>query len=158
MPGVGSAIDINTLDVAAELMKTYIILLLLLFLSYHSHAQSVKSSEILQKNLVELIGSIDDYESFAGKQLMVKIFKVSNGSGSANFPESHEVSFNMLICVAHYDENPQNKLFTIGPFINPKVVKTDDSGKSVKLYIEDGVINKRKTTKVIVSETKVQIQ
>jgi hypothetical protein len=47
---------------------------------------------------------------------------VNNGSGSANLPESDEVSFNLLLSVAFYDENLVAKLFDLGPFIPPKLV------------------------------------
>lgn len=139
-------------------MKNYILPLLLMFLSYSSYSQSIKSKEILQKDCVESIGSIDSFDVFAGKQLRLGIFTASNGSGSANLPESDEVSFNLLVSVAHYDENPKSKIFSIGPFLNPKVTKKVDSGTSVTLFIEDGIVNKRKTTKVMVSEIKVQIE
>lgn len=138
-------------------MKIYIVLLLLCF-TFNSYSQSIKSKEILQQDCVELIGSIESHDVFAGKELVLGIFKVSNGYGSAKFPETDEISFNIMISVTHYDETPLYKLSTVGPFINPKVVKNVDSGTSVTLFIEDGIVNKRKTTKVKVSETKVHIE
>jgi hypothetical protein len=44
-----------------------------------------------------------------------------------------------LISVTHYDETPEYKVFTVGPFINPKVIRKADAGPSVTLFIEDGV-------------------
>jgi hypothetical protein len=63
-----------------------------------------------------------------------------------------------LISVTHYDETPEYKVFTVGPFINPKVIRKADAGPSVTLFIEDGGVNRRTTTKVFVSATKVQIE
>jgi hypothetical protein len=88
----------------------------------------------------------------------VSIFKTSNGSGTANLLESDEVSFNLLICVAQYDEHPESKLFSIGPFLNPKVTKKVDSGPSVTLVVEDGLAKKRRTFKLIVGQMDVQIR
>lgn len=116
------------------------------------------SSEITQPESVKLIESIQSLEVFKGRQLHVAIFTTSNGSGSANLPESHEVSFNLLLSVAEYNEYPVTKLYSIGPFLNPKMVRKVDSGRLVTLFIEHGVVDKRKTTKVVVSETGIQIQ
>lgn len=142
---------------ATKTMKNYIVFILL-FCSYTSYCQSINSTEIIQNDCVKLIRNIGSYDTFAGKQLVLGIFKVSNGYGSANFPETDEVSFNMLISVTHYNETPDYKVFTVGPFINPKVIRKADAGTSVTFLIEDGVVNKRKTTKVIVSETNVQVE
>jgi hypothetical protein len=138
-------------------MRNYIASLILCF-TINSYAQSIKSTQIVQKDCVKLIGSIGSYDAFAGKHLMLGIFKVSNGIGSAKFPGTDEVSFDLLISVTHYDESPDYKVFKVGPFINPKVIKKDDTGPLITLIIEDGVFNKRKTRKVIVSEAKVQVQ
>lgn len=138
-------------------MKIYIVLLLLCF-TFNSSAQSVESTEITQNQIVKLIASIVSFDVFPGKQLSLGILKASNGSGSANLQESDEVSFNILISVAHYDENPETKVFSIGPFLGPKVTRKIDDRNSVTLFVENGVMKKRKITKVIVSETKVQIE
>ena len=138
-------------------MKIYIVLLLLCF-NFNSYAQSVESTEITQNESVKLIASIVSFDVFPGKQLSLRILKASNGSGSANLPKSDEVSFNILISVAHYDEDPKTKVFSIGPFIGPKMTREIDDGSSVTLFVKNGVMKKRKTTKIIVSETKVQIE
>lgn len=148
---------INGMILLFNFMKTYIVLLLLCF-TINSYAQSVESTEITQNESVKLITSIVSFDVFPGKQLCLGILKASNGSGSANLPESDEVSFNILISVAHYDENPETKVFSIGPFIAPKVTRKIDDGSSVTLFVKNGVMKKRKTTKIIVSETKVQIE
>lgn len=137
-------------------MKTTFIVLCLIF-SIKSHAQSIKSNRITQTESVSLIASIESMEVVKGDQLYVTIFKSANGSRSANTPETHETSYNFLISVSHYDENPESRLFSIGPFIQPKVIKKLDSGKSVTLLIEDGHAKNKKIYKVMVSETDVII-
>ena len=138
-------------------MKNIFIILCLVF-SLKSHAQSVKSTRITQPEAVNLITSIESMEMLKGDQLHLKIFKRANGSGTANTPETHETSYNLLISVAHYDENPETRLFSIGPFIQPKITKKLDSGKSVTLLIEDGHATNKRTYRVMVSETEVKIQ
>ncbi len=132
--------------------------LLLLLLTYNSYAQSIKSGEITQPESVKLIESIQSLEVLKGRHLYVAIFTTSNGPGSALFPESHEVSFNLLLSVSEYDEYPLTRLFNVGPFFNPKTVRKVDSGNQVTLFIEHGVFDKRKIAKVLVSDTAIQIQ
>ena len=136
----------------------YIFIIFCLIFSIQSHAQSIKSSPITQPEAVNLIASIESMEVVKGDQLHVTIFKSANGSGTANTPETHETSYNFLISVAHYDENPERRLFSIGPFIQPKITKKLDSGKSVTLFIEDGHDINKKTYRVMVSEREVKIQ
>ena len=131
--------------------------LLFLFLSFKSFSQSIKSTMITQPESVKLIESIQSMEVFAGRQLYLSVFTISNGSGSANLPESHEVSYNLLICIAHYDEYPVSKLYSIGPFGKPKVAKKVDSGQSVTLFVEDPNV-KGKTCQIVLTETTIQIQ
>lgn len=138
-------------------MKKYTALLLVCS-SYTSFAQSIKINEIVQSETVNLISSIESFNSFAGKQLRLGIIKVSNGSGSAKLPESDESSSNLLISVAHYDEDAESKIFSIGPFIAPKVIRKVDADGFVTLFVKYGIHGMRKTAEVIVTETDVKIQ
>jgi hypothetical protein len=119
-------------------MKNYI-LFVLLFYSCTTYCQSIKSTTIIQRDIVNLIGNIESYDVFTGKQLVMNIIKVSNGYGSAHIPETDEVSHNIVISVSHYDDTPDYKVFTVGPFIFPKVIKKIDSGRSVIIIIEAGL-------------------
>jgi len=66
-------------------------------------------------NNSELIGeNIENY-------LSVRIYIIDNGTGSAGF-ESREVSHNLLIAVSEFDEAPNQSVFEIGPFYNPKFI------------------------------------
>ncbi len=55
--------------------------------------------------------------------LSVRVYIIDNGSGSAGIEEGHEVSHNLLIAVSEFDEEPNQNLFDIGPFFNPKFLK-----------------------------------
>ncbi|WP_432708187.1 hypothetical protein [Pedobacter sp.] len=136
-------------------MRNYIAIFML-FLSGSSYCQTVKSSVINNKEKAKLLGSIESYEFFKGQQLSMGIFKVSNGPGSANLPESHEISHQLLLSVAEYDENPVHKLYSIGPFILPKVTMKVDSGHLIRLLVEHGVSDSRKTINVVAGLTTIQ--
>ena len=137
-------------------MKKLILIPCLLFASL-SFSQPINVNKITQIELVKLIGSIDSYEPFAGRQLYLRTFITSNGSGSANMPETDEISFNILLCVAHYDQQPDYKLFSIGPFLYPKIIENRDSGDSITVVIQhfDGL--KKRKTEIIVTETNVKL-
>jgi len=137
-------------------MKKLILIPCLLFASL-SFCQSINVTKITQTELVKLIGSIESYEPFAGRQLYLSTFITSNGSGSANMPETDETSLNILFCVAHYDQQPDYKLFSIGPFLYPKIIENRDSGDSITVVVQhfDGLIKKK--TEIIVTETNVKL-
>jgi hypothetical protein len=134
-------------------MKIYFLPVLLLFY-FNSCAQSSKITEIKQKESVKLIESILSFERFEGRQLWAQILKISNGSGSAKSPGTEEVSYSIVISLAHYDEYPKSKLYKIGPFVDPKVVRKVDSGDAITFYIKDENARHIKTYKLQVSETK----
>ena len=137
-------------------MKKLILIPCLLFASM-SFCQSINVTKITQIELVKLIGSIDSYKPFAGSKLYLRTFLTSNGSGSANMPETDETSYNILLCVAHYDQQPDHKLFSIGPFLYPKIIENRDSGDSITVVIQhfDGL--KKRKTEIIVTETNVKL-
>jgi len=87
----------------------------------------------------------------------MSFYVISNGYGSANIPETLEPSYNILFCVAHYDEQPDYKLFSIGPFLYPKIIENRDSGDSITVVIQhfDGL--KKRKTEIIVTETNVKL-
>ncbi|CAM4409708.1 hypothetical protein SAMN06265348_11736 [Pedobacter westerhofensis] len=97
-------------------------------------------------------------EIFDAQQIRVAIFKSSNGSGSARIPESDEVSFKLIICVAQHDEIPDSKVFSIGPFLNPRVIKKTDSGNQIILVVEAGLAANRKRTELLVTQKQVKIK
>ena len=137
-------------------MKKLILIPCLLFASM-TFCQSINVTKITQLEIVKLIGSIDSYEPFAGRQLYLSTFITSNGSGSANMPETDETSFNILLCVAHYDQQPDYKLFSIGPFLYPKIIENRDSGDSITVVIQHFDGEKMRKSKILVTETNVKL-
>lgn len=70
----------------------------------------------------------------------------------------HEISHNLLINVAEYDEYPVWKLFSIGSFINPKISAGPDLKDKYMLSIEHGIYDERRKTNLAISLNKVIIE
>ncbi|GGC63011.1 hypothetical protein GCM10011387_15750 [Pedobacter quisquiliarum] len=138
-------------------MKKQLLLFLFVFAACATKAQMPKSYSVNQQDLVKFAESIDSYETFQGDQLWFKVFKINNGSGSAGL-ESCEVNYSIVFCLAEYDENPESKLYKIGPFKKPELIKKVDSGRFVTFHVRDGYENDLTTYKMVVSETGAKIE
>ncbi len=81
--------------------------------------------------------------------LLVKIYKVDNGSGSAKLEEGHERSFNLLVAISEYDEYPKQNVFEVGPFYNPEFVEWTEIKKYEREFtIKHGGVDNRVITKL----------
>lgn len=90
--------------------------------------------------------------------LSVRIYKIDNGTGSAGFPSS-EVSHNLLIAVSEFDEVPNQNLFEIGPFYNPKFMKwTKKMEYQREFEIEYGAYDDRKLLKLKVNINELKME
>ena len=138
-------------------MKTILILFCLFLASSTSYGQ-VQIKEIQDIDQKSLLTQIDTVIFIKGKNMGITIFRVNNGSGSAHLPESDEVSHSFLISVSKYDENPQSKLFSLGPFINPKLSNNKDMGENYSLQISFGVNMQRKKNRLIIAFDSVQLR
>ena len=87
----------------------------------------------------------------------MSFYVISNGYGSANMPETDETSYNILFCVAHYDQQPDLKLFSIGPFLYPKIIENRDSGDSITVVIQHFDGDQMRKSKILVTETNVKL-
>jgi len=103
-------------------------------------------------NNSELIG--ENRENY----LSVKIYTIDNGTGSAGF-ESCEVSHNLLIAISEFDEEPNQNLFEIGPFYNPKFIKwTEIKEYEREFEVEFGIYNNRKTVRLKVNINELKLE
>ncbi len=115
-------------------------------------AKSENDRLIKVLNNSELIG--ENRENY----LSVKIYTIDNGTGSAGFPSS-EVSHNLLIAVSEFDEEPNQSLFEIGPFYNPKFMKWNDVKEYEKEFeVEYGIYNNRKTVKLKININELKME
>ena len=103
------------------------------------------------KELIHILNSSKQLSENSENYLSVRIYEIDNGSGSTGFPESHEVSYDLLIAVSAFDENPEQVVFEIGPFINPKFLRwTNTSGYSKDFEVEFGPVSRRESIRLMV--------
>jgi len=127
-------------------MKRTIYIFLLLTLAYStSYSQGAKVTEIKDKNLKSVLCSIDTVIFKSNYVLAVTLYKVSNPSGSAHQPETDEVSNRYLIAVSSIDEVPDQYLFNVGDFYNPKILKFEQlKNGNYRVTFEHGVFKARR--------------
>ena len=69
-------------------------------------------------------------------------------------PESDEASHTILITVSEYDENSKSHIFSIGPFINPRILEEGDNNRNL-ILIEHGLHDHRQINNLIIYPDKV---
>ena len=115
--------------------------------------KSENSRLIKVSNNSELIGENRE------NNLSVRVYIIDNGSGSAGIEEGHEVSHNLLIAVSEFDEEPNQNLFDIGPFFNPKFLKwTRVTEYEKEFKIEYGIYDNRKSVKLKVNINELKVE
>lgn len=126
-------------------MKYIIIGILNLFGLFQLGAQT--NVEIIQSKNSSLIQALNRAEIIAENRepwLMVRIYRVDNGIGSAGFSSS-EVSHSILVAVSEIDDAPQEELFIAGPFLNPIFLQWEENEKDAKIFgVLVGTANNRK--------------
>jgi hypothetical protein len=137
-------------------MKHLLTVLFSIIFSGHCYSQQIK--EIKEVSLVNTLGNIDTAFFRKTKQMVISVYRLNNGPGSANFRESDEVSHNLLISVSEYGEYPANKVFSLGPFINPVILEEKDLADKYVFSIRHGAAKKRKVNKALLSVNKVIYQ
>ncbi|MBT8223282.1 MAG: hypothetical protein KJO94_02425 [Eudoraea sp.] len=124
-----------------------VISFLLLFIScFGQNELDIKSSE--NAELIKTLNSVQLIASNTEHYLSVKIYEMDNGTASAGYPSS-EVTHNLLVAVSAFDEEPEQNLFEIGPFYNPKFISWQVDQKNYKEFvIEYGPYDKIQSTKL----------
>ncbi|RYE19536.1 MAG: hypothetical protein EOP45_12520 [Sphingobacteriaceae bacterium] len=107
-------------------MKKYILIFLVL-ICQQSTGQKVQVKEISNIKAVKILTSVEFFTAIQGRKLMVKMFTVSNGSGSAHESGTDTITENLLFVVSEYDEEPEYKIYTAGPFYGLKILKKVES-------------------------------
>src|SRR5690606_32384233 len=105
-------------------MKTLILLVLLSITANIAYPQKIEVKKISDKNLIDILFSAEDLVIKKANAMRISLFTINNGSGSANLPESDEVSFNIIVIVSSYDENPEAHAYSLGPFIKPRILNS----------------------------------
>jgi hypothetical protein len=141
------------------ILKTTLLAFLILAIGFVVQAQSPKLelSSVTDQKTTALLSSIEQFESFEGTKLYVKIFVQGNQPGSAKIPEGHEISHNLLLIVGEYDLYFDGKLFKVGEFYMPRIKAKYESQGKIKLKVEHGLAANRKEAEITVDLDQVTL-
>ena len=141
-------------------MKNISALILLILLSIPATAQQYRKvvTEITDKPISELLAAVDSFFTKKADRFAMSFFVISNGAGSANIAGGHEISNNIIVCVAEYDEYPVTRAFSAGPFFRPKFLKGKDLKDRYGIQIEHGAAAKRQLSHLTIYLNKVVIE
>ena len=139
-------------------MKFISICLLLINYSLLSYGQLAEPSvePVKSKSVTKLLGSIDSSLTIRADNFIIQVFQIV--AGNAMQFESHEISHKLLINVADYDEYPIWKLFSVGPFLNPKLSIENGSADKRLLVIEHGTFDERRQTRLGIYSNRIIIE
>jgi len=141
-----------------KIKSTLIIILTICFIQISFAQNELKIDESENSRLIKVLNSSELIGKNRENYLSVRIYKTDNGSASAGFPSS-EVSHNLLIAVSEFDEEPNQNLFEIGPFYNPKFIKWNWTKKYEKEFeVEYGIYKLRKTIKLKVNINELKLE
>ena len=140
-------------------IKSTLILVLIICLTQISFGQNkLKIEKSENSRLTKVLNNSELIGENRENYLSVKIYTIDNGTGSAGL-ESSEVSHNLLIAVSEFDEEPNQNLFEIGPFYNPKFIKwTEIKEYEREFEVEFGIYNNRKTVRLKVNINKLKLE
>jgi hypothetical protein len=104
-------------------MKKITLFAILVFISLNTFSQTAFLKYEKDSSLSRILNNITNYKVFKTTELVISIFVVSNESGSANLPESDEVSEKVFVGVSEFDEYPKQMLYSVDNLYMPKDFK-----------------------------------
>lgn len=104
-------------------MKKITLFAILAFISLNTFSQTAVLKYEKDSSLTRILNNISYYKAFNTTELLISIFVVSNASGSANMPETDEVSQKVYIGVSEFDEYPKQMLYSVDNLYMPKDFK-----------------------------------
>ncbi|HWZ16598.1 MAG TPA: hypothetical protein VNW95_15270 [Mucilaginibacter sp.] len=136
-----------------------IIFILLTILSANTYGQKISVTEIKEKYLKSILCAVDTVIFKRNDVISVILYEVSNPAGSAHLSETDESSNRFLIAVTTGDEVPEQHLFSVGNFLNPKIRKFEKlKDNNYSLVIEYGIFKVRKTAALKISLNNVLLE
>ena len=141
-----------------KIKLTLIIIFTICFIQISFGQNELKIEKSEDSRLIKVLNNSELIGENRENYLSVKIYTIDNGTGSAGF-ESSEVSHNLLIAVSEFDEEPNQSLFEIGPFYNPKFMKwTYVKEYEKKFEVEYGVYKNRKIVKLKININELKME
>ena len=109
-------------------MKTKIVIILVLILGISQIKSSlISSNKKIDFNCEKILSNMVYFKSFKLENYVVRVVIYTNPSGSANIPESDEVSSNIIVMKNEYGENEPTQFFKFDNIYNPKVVSVKEN-------------------------------
>ena len=123
-----------------------------------AQTRNIQVHQLQTKSWINTLCLVNTVLFKSNDNLAVHLYKVSNPSGSAHLSESDEISHKFLIAVSSIDDSPEQRAYSVGNFIYPKILKFDEvTANEFIVVIEHGVITKRRTTKIHIKLRSVTI-
>jgi len=82
--------------------------------------------------------------------LFVKVYVVADPSGSANTPDTEEITNTIYIATSEAGELPEQHLFKLTSVYDPKIINWTKSGSHSKLIFSYGAASKRKKVAILI--------
>ncbi len=141
-----------------KIKSTLFIIFTICFVQISCGQNKLKIEKSKNSRLIKVLNNSELIGENRENYLSVRIYTIDNGSGSAGF-ESCEVTHNLLIAVSEFDEEPNQNLFEIGPFYNPKFIKwTKIKEYEREFEVEYGIYDNRKTVKLKVNINELKLK
>ncbi len=113
-------------------------------------AQSdLEIERVRSSKLVEILNNVEFIQRGRTDNYIIRLYKLHNGAGSAGF-RNGEVSYNLYVAISEFDEEPNQNLFEIGPFLNPTFLKWEEDKDRGIFQLEFGPASKRSIIKLAV--------
>jgi len=135
------------------MVKTRLLFLLFSLLSLQALGQALRYKKVESYDLTYLLNNIEKTTDFKSSEsdLRVKVYLVSDPSGSAQTGETDEVTTSIYFAVSEYDQAPEQYVYRLTSVYNPKFVKWIKEAGGPKLLITYGAYNKIRTATIKVS-------
>ena len=133
--------------------RTRFLILLFSLLSLQALGQTLHYKKVESYDLTYLLNNIEKTTDFTASEsdLRVKVYLVSDPSGSAQTGETDEVTTSIYFAVSEYDEAPEQYVYRLTSVYNPKFVKWIKDAAGPKLVITYGPFDKTQTATIQVT-------
>jgi hypothetical protein len=135
-------------------MKRIFLLLLIVIVSQCiTMAQAIKYKEVKNSDLTYVLNNIVKTTRFTDDKnnLLIRVYVVSDKSGSAHTDGSDEVTNSIYITVSNDGEAPEQHLFRLASVYNPKLVNWVKTITGSALVMTYGPANKTKKVTIRVA-------
>lgn len=132
------------------------LLFLLLLISQTVVGQTV--SKQTNHPLIEFLSNVQSLNIQETDNFVIRIYLISNAPGSSKEEGTETVTHHFWITVNEYDTYPDYNLYSVGPFIDPKIVTEGKTANGYYMNIQHGNADHKQTQKLIIELNRVILQ